>query len=125
VGYTQTTGKHAEDLAYEYLRQHGLRLLERNFTTRFGEIDLIMRDKDITVFVEVRFRRTSEIVDPLSSIDLRKQHKLIRTAQYYLQQRSDVSLAPARFDVIAITEHAAQAKIQWIKNAFEAQGTYA
>ena len=122
MGYTQTTGKHAEDLACQYLHQQGLRLLERNFTTRFGEIDLIMRDQDTTVFVEVRYRRHSGIVDPLSSVDQRKQHKLIRTAQSYLQQRTNYSLSPARFDVIAITDHGAQAKIQWIKNAFEAQG---
>ena len=125
MGYTQTTGKLAEDLACQYLNQQGLRLLERNFTTRFGEIDLIMRDHETTVFVEVRYRRNSDVVDPLSSIDQRKQRKLIRTAEYYLQRRSDFSLSPARFDVIAITEHTAQPKIQWIKNAFEAQGTYA
>jgi putative endonuclease len=122
VGYTQTTGKHAEDLACQYLHAQGLQLLERNFTTRFGEIDLIMRDRDTTVFVEVRYRRHSDVVDPLSSIDLRKQRKLIRTAQVYLQQQPQPDLAPARFDVIAVTEHSVQANIQWIKNAFEAQG---
>jgi putative endonuclease len=121
VGYTQTTGKHAEDLACQYLHQRGLRLLERNFNTRFGEIDLVMRDKDTTVFVEVRYRKHSDRVDPLSSIDLRKQQKLIRTARYYLQQQRDL-LTPARFDVIAITELGTQAQIQWIKNAFEDQG---
>ena len=123
MGYTQITGKHAEDLACQYLNQHGLSLLERNFNTRFGEIDLVMRDKDTTVFVEVRYRRHSDIVDPLSSIDTRKQRKLIRTAQYYLQRQHTVAHLPARFDVVAITEDDAQPKIQWIKNAFEAQGT--
>jgi putative endonuclease len=123
VGYTQTTGKHAEDLACQYLNQQGLRLLERNFNTRFGEIDLVMRDKDTTVFVEVRYRTHSDIVDPLSSIDQRKQLKLIRTARYYLQQKPNSALSPARFDVIAITAQGAKHQIQWIKNAFEAQGT--
>lgn len=122
MGYTQTTGKHAEDLACQYLNQQGLHLLERNFNTRFGEIDLVMRDKDTTVFVEVRYRKRGDIVDPLSSIDSRKQQKLIRTAQHYLQRRNDFAIAPARFDVIAITEQGAQPIIQWIKNAFEAQG---
>ena len=122
MGYTQTTGKRAEDLACQYLNQQGLHLLERNFNTRFGEIDLVMRDKGTTVFVEVRYRKHGDIVDPLSSIDSRKQHKLIRTAQHYLQRRNDFALAPARFDVIAITEQGAQPIIQWIKNAFEAQG---
>jgi putative endonuclease len=122
VGYTQTTGKHAEDLACQYLNQQGLHLLERNFNTRFGEIDLVMRDKDTTVFVEVRYRKHSDIVDPLTSIDSRKQRKLISTAQYYLQRQQGFALSPARFDVIAITEQGAQPQIQWIKNAFEAQG---
>lgn len=120
MGYTQTTGKQAEDLACQYLHQQGLHLIERNFTTRFGEIDLIMRDQDTTVFVEVRFRKQNDLVDPLSSIDQRKQHKLIRTAQSYLQRHNDAALSPARFDVIAITEDRSQATIQWIKNAFEA-----
>lgn len=122
MGYTQISGKHAEDLACQYLHQQGLRLLERNFTSRFGEIDLVMRDRDTTVFVEVRFRKHSDVVDPLSSIDHRKQHKLIRTAHYYLQRQADLALSPARFDVIAITEQDTQPQIQWIKNAFEAQG---
>lgn len=123
MGYTQTAGKEAEDLACRYLKQQGLRLLERNFNTRFGEIDLIMRDRDTTVFVEVRYRKHSDIVDPLSSIDQRKQLKLIRTARYYLQQQPNSAFVPARFDVIAITEQGEQQQIQWIKNAFEAQGS--
>lgn len=123
MGYTQTSGKQAEDLACHYLNQQGLSLLERNYTTRFGEIDLVMRDRDTTVFVEVRYRKRSDVVDPLSSIDLRKQHKLIRTARAYLQQQRNLTDAPARFDVIAITERESQHQIQWIKNAFEAQGT--
>lgn len=123
MGYTQTTGKHAEDLACQYLNQQGLHLLERNFNSRFGEIDLVMRDRDTTVFIEVRFRQHDDIVDPLSSIDHRKQLKLIRTARYYLQQQPRSDLSPARFDVIAITVQGGQHRIQWIKNAFEAQGT--
>lgn len=122
MGYTQTSGKQAEDRACQYLQQQGLHLLERNYTTRFGEIDLVMRDKDTTVFVEVRYRKQNNVVDPLSSIDLRKQQKLIRTARAYLQQKRDFAHTPARFDVIAITMQDTQQQIQWIKNAFEAQG---
>lgn len=122
MGYTQTSGKHAEDLAAQYLHQQGMQLLERNYRCRLGEIDLVMQDRDTTVFVEVRFRRHLGIVDPLSSIDLRKQRKLTRTAQFYLQQQKRHALAPARFDVVAVTEQNAQYRIQWIKNAFEAQG---
>jgi len=120
VGYTQTTGKLGEDLAYQYLKQQGLRLLERNFNCRFGEIDLIMRDRDTMVFVEVRYRKNNNTVDALSSIDRHKQLKLIRTARYYLQQQPNSAITPARFDVIAICAQGAQHQIEWIKNAFEA-----
>lgn len=122
MGYTQVKGKHAEDLACRYLKQQGLRLLEQNYNTRFGEIDLVMQDRDTTVFVEVRYRKRSDVVDPLSSVDRHKQLKLIRTARYYLQKQPNADLLPTRFDVIAISEQDAQPQIQWIKNAFEAQG---
>jgi len=120
VGYTQTTGKAAEDLACHYLNQQGLHLLERNFNSRYGEIDLVMRDKDTTVFVEVRYRGPNGMVDPVTSIDRRKQAKLIRTAQHYLQRQSRLASLPARFDVIAITGQGTEHSIEWIKNAFDA-----
>lgn len=120
MGYTQTTGKEAEDLACQYLREQGLRLLERNFNSRYGEIDLVMRDRDTTVFVEVRYRGQHGMVDPLVSVDRRKQHKLIRTAQHYLQRQMALATSPARFDVIAITGAGKEPSIQWIKNAFDA-----
>lgn len=122
MGYTQVTGKQAEDLACRYLNQQGLQLIERNFSTRFGEIDLVMRDRDTTVFVEVRYRKSKEVVDPLSSIDRNKQLKLIRTARYYLQAQANADQAPARFDVIAISDAGERQHIEWIRNAFEAQG---
>lgn len=122
MGYTQVRGKHAEDQACGYLQQCGMRLLERNYRSRYGEIDLIMQDKDTTVFVEVRFRRHASQVDPLSSINQHKQRKLTRTAQAYLQQNKLHALAPTRFDVVAVTEQNAQYQLEWIKNAFEAQG---
>lgn len=123
MGYTQASGKRAEDQACGYLQQRGMHLLERNFTTRYGEIDLVMQDQETTVFVEVRFRRYAGQVDPLSSIDQHKQRKLTRTAQCYLQQKKLHALAPTRFDVVAVTGQNAQYQIEWIKNAFEAQGS--
>ncbi|MEJ2361834.1 MAG: YraN family protein [Gammaproteobacteria bacterium] len=123
MGYTQVSGKQAEDLACQYLRQRGLKLLERNYNTRYGEIDLVMRDADTTVFVEVRLRQHGGMVDPVSSITPYKQRKLTRTAQYYLQQKRLHALAPTRFDVVAVTEQDTQFHIEWIKNAFEAQGS--
>lgn len=121
MGYTQTSGKSAEDQACRYLQQHGLSVIQRNYRTRYGEIDLIMRDRDTTVFVEVRFRGQSHLVDPLSSVDVRKQQKLVRTASAWLQKHTDMATAPARFDVIAISGQDTQSRIDWVKNAFEAR----
>lgn len=120
MGTTQIIGKQAEDLACEYLHRQGLRLLQRNYTTRYGEIDLVMRDHDTTVFVEVRYRSRDDYVDALNSIDTYKQRKLIRTAQHYLQRQKSNPLHAARFDVIAISAQGTEAQIHWVKNAFEA-----
>lgn len=110
-------GQHGEQLAQRHLREQGLSLLETNYRSRWGEIDLIMQDGPILVFVEVRLRAASTYGSAAETIGTRKQQRLIRTAQHYLQTHRD---ARARFDVIAITtgDHAPQ--IEWIKDAFSA-----
>jgi len=110
-------GQRGEQMAHSHLREQGLSLLERNYRSRWGEIDLIMLDGEILVFVEVRLRAASTYGSPAETIGKRKQQRLIRTAQHYLQTHRD---ARARFDVIAITtgDHAPQ--IEWIKDAFSA-----
>jgi putative endonuclease len=114
------TGKYAEDLAFSYLRQQGMQPVTRNFTSRYGEIDLVMQDRDCLVFVEVRYRKHYRLVDGASSVDAKKQSKLIRTAQYYLQKnRIDVDTS-ARFDIISITHKQDMPDIHWLKNAFSA-----
>lgn len=107
-------GDAAEETAKKYLQSSGLRLLDRNYRCRMGEIDLIMQDGDSLVFVEVRFRNKSNFGTAQASIDYHKQRKLILTAQHYLQtHRSD---SACRFDVIAINGD--KNRIEWIKNAF-------
>jgi len=110
-------GQHGEQLAQSHLREQGLSLLECNYRCRWGEIDLIMQDGAVLVFVEVRLRAASRYGSPAETIGNRKRQRLIRTAQHYLQTHRD---ACARFDVIAITtgDHAPQ--IEWIKDAFSA-----
>ena len=110
-------GQQGENLALSHLREQGLNLLERNYRSRWGEIDLVMQDAAILVFVEVRLRAASRYGSPAETIGNRKRQRLIRTAQHYLQTHRD---ARARFDVIAITtgDHAPQ--IEWIKDAFSA-----
>jgi len=91
-------------------------LLTKNWRCRSGELDLIMRDKDTVVFVEVRYRRSNRFGGAAQSVDSHKQRKLARSAQQFLQQHSLLNSSPCRFDVIAMS---AGTSPQWIKNAFE------
>ena len=110
-------GQRGEQLAQRHLREQGLSLLEANYRSRWGEIDLIMQDGPTLVFIEVRLRAASRYGSPAETIGRRKQQRLIRTAQQYLQTHRD---ARARFDVIAITTGDHAPRIQWIKDAFSA-----
>lgn len=116
---TIESGNIAETLACAYLQQQGLTLLTRNFRSRYGEIDLIMREGNTLVFIEVRARKQHNLVDSLQSVNASKQKKLIKTALYYLQKNSKLMDYPARFDVIAITNRHAESDINWIKDAFQ------
>lgn len=112
-----TAGAQAEQLAAQYLQQRGLKLLQMNYSCRFGEIDLILQHGDIHVFVEVRLRSGSAFGGAAASIDARKQAKLLRTAQHYLSGFQP--LPPCRFDAV-LMQAADINKIEWIKNAFTA-----
>lgn len=110
----QAQGAHAEDRALRHLQERGLTLVERNFRCRLGEVDLIMREDDTLVFVEVRQRRSTRYGGAAASIDSAKQAKIIRAAQAYLLRF--VHWPPCRFDVVTFDGVAAE----WIKGAFEA-----
>lgn len=110
---TLETGQAAEDKACEYLKKHGLKLIEKNYRCRNGEIDLIMQDKNHLVFVEVRYRNNDNFGSAIESIDKYKIKKIVATAQHYLTyNKLDI---PARFDVIGFD---ASLKPNWISNAF-------
>lgn len=111
----QETGRIAEEEAESYLIEQGLQLIQRNFRSKTGEIDLIMRDKDSVVFIEVRCRKSMLFGGAAASVDRKKQMKLIRTAQYYLMSHVAYANKPCRFDVVAIQK---DQEIDWIKNAF-------
>ena len=114
-------GRHYEHLAAEHLLSAGLSIVEYNFNCKVGELDIICRDGDYLVFVEVRSRRPSQFANALESVDTRKQRKLIRAAQIYLQRKGWQDRFPCRFDVIAFdtTASAEQHHVQWIKDAFQ------
>jgi putative endonuclease len=110
----QLEGDAAEDRALHYLQQRGLTLMQRNFRCKGGEIDLIMQEAAVLVFVEVRKRADTRHGGAAASVTTRKQGRLIIAAQVFLQR---YRMPPAcRFDVIAIDGNA----IEWLKNAIEA-----
>jgi putative endonuclease len=110
----QLVGQTGEDDALEYLQRQGLSLQERNFLCKGGEIDLVMKERDTLVFVEVRKRAQSNYGGAAASVTAGKQRRLIIAAQVYL---SRYKMPPAcRFDVIAIDG----GELSWLKNAIEA-----
>ena len=114
-------GEDAEAACCSYLQSHGLKLIEKNFSCRLGEIDIIMHDRDMLVFVEVRFRRNNAFGGGLESVTRRKQHKLRQAAEFYLQQKSRYK--NARIDVVSMALNSGTGDRQyysfdWIKNAF-------
>jgi putative endonuclease len=109
------SGHDAEILACTRLEQAGLHLLCRNYRCPRGEIDLIMNDGGILVFVEVRYRRSSAYGSAAESVDKRKQSRLLAAAQHYLMNNQHD--APCRFDVVAING-AASPGIEWLRDAF-------
>jgi len=113
-------GRAAEDLALAYLEARGLVPLARNYRSRRGEIDLIMRDGEITVFVEVRARSSNTFMTAVETIDNRKKKKIIFASQQYLQQSSERDDGYYRYDVVSIDGPVESGNIQWIKNAFDA-----
>lgn len=113
---SKSTGQFYEQQALVFLEQQGLQLVQQNYSCRFGEIDLVMREQQTLVFVEVKFRRSNNFGGAAAAVTLSKQQKLTRTALYYLQNSQSNGQQHCRFDVVAITEQPAD--ICWIKNAF-------
>lgn len=116
---TQSIGARAEQAALNYLATQGLRLLEKNFYCKLGEIDLIMIEAQTVVFVEVRYRKQTEYGHASDSITYRKQQKIIRAAQVFLLRNQHLKHQPCRFDVVTLERSGTtRAKIQWLKSAF-------
>ena len=112
------TGKKGEELAVVHLQQLGYRILERNYRCPFGEIDIVARDKDTIVFVEVKSRKTEEYGDPELAVGRTKQRKMIQVALCYLAREKD-SPVKARFDVVAIKMLRDRTEVKLIQDAFE------
>jgi putative endonuclease len=111
----QIQGQEAEQRVERWLAAQGLRLIDRNVRSRFGEIDLVMADAGCWVFIEVRLRTCTRFGGAAASVDWRKQQRILRTAQHYLQGRfGSRAWPPCRFDVVAIE----QGRPDWVRDAF-------
>lgn len=117
---TRQRGDHVELFAENHLKKQGLTLIDKNFNSRFGEIDLIMLDKSALVFVEVRFRANTSYGSGAETVNFRKQQKIIKTAQLYLQANKKMQQRDCRFDVVSVTLAAQEPLIEWHQNAFQA-----
>ena len=113
-------GTLSEDLACAHLRDAGLTLLARNVQCRHGEIDLIMLDGDIVVFVEVRYRRGGRFGDGIDSVGANKRARLQKAAAVYLAGEPRLARRACRFDVVAVSGSPAQPAFDWLRNAFDA-----
>jgi putative transposase len=110
-------GDHGEDLAAAALRQQGYKILERNYVTPLGEIDLIARQGKVLVVVEVKTRKSTRFGSPQEGVSVAKQGRLRRLAEYYLKAKR-LTGSPVRFDVVAVTLSGDEPLVEIIQDAF-------
>lgn len=114
---TKESGDLAERLAADFLEGYGLNIIERNFRTRYGEIDLIANDSGMVVIIEVRAKKNEFSGLPIETVNYKKQQKVLKMARWYLAQNKLTDRA-ARIDVVGVTL-TRPPKFEWIKNAVE------
>ena len=115
----QRLGRNGEDLALAFLEQKGFKPVARNYRFRGGELDLVMRDGDILVFIEVRTKHAVNRGTPLETVDFKKRRQIERTARYFLAREKISDDVFCRFDVIGIVMAAGRPPlIEHITNAF-------
>ena len=111
----RSVGSKYEDMAVSFLNAQGVKIIDRNFRSGYGEIDIVGHDGSYYIFFEVKYRRTEAAGDPAAAVDYRKQFRISRVADYFRVYRKLKDTDNVRFDVIAILG----GHIEWYKNAFE------
>lgn len=111
-------GAAIETAAAAWLQQQGLICIERNFRCKGGEIDLIMRDRNALVFVEVRLRNRDDFGSAAESVTTAKQRRVVHAAQYYLATRTGHRDEACRFDVLAAKHTDGIIVWEWVQDAF-------
>lgn len=111
-------GQRGETVAASFLEKEGIRILMKNFRCKYGEIDLIAKDQNVFLIVEVKMRSTNRQGFACEAVDWRKQRKICRTYDYFRMKYQISDFIPVRFDVIEIDK---EDNCHWIQNAFEYQ----
>lgn len=114
----QKFGEKGEALAVRRLKKAGYKIIETNYRNRLGEIDIIAKENDTIVFVEVKSRRSAHFGNPKQAVTLQKQKKISMVALYYLKTM-DLNTARARFDVVTVISNRDTPQVEIIRNAFE------
>ena len=113
-----TTGKEGEKIAAAYLKKNGYEIIEINFRCPIGEIDIVAKEENDLVFVEVKTRKSLDLGYPEQAVGIRKQKKMSQLALWYMQKRK-IADTNARFDVVAITLMPEKNEVKLIQNAFD------
>ncbi len=113
-------GSNAECLAAEYLAEKGMRIVVKNFRSRYGEIDLIGYHEGYLVFVEVKYRASCRMGSPQEAVGAAKQKRICAVADYYRYTHGVPSAVPVRYDVVAVLGN----EISWYRGAFPHWGRY-
>jgi putative endonuclease len=112
------TGKTGENLAVNFLKANGYRIIEKNYKNIFGEIDIIAQEKDVICFVEVKTRHNDLLGSPFEAVTKRKQRQIAKVAQSYINAKR-LGNNNFRFDVVGITLNEREPpKIELLKDAF-------
>ena len=111
----RTKGKEYEDLAVSFLVDNGFKILNRNFFTKYGEIDIVALEGDTLVFTEVKYRKDNKKGDPAEAVTFSKQKCIAMAANYYLMKNPVYSEKDMRFDVVTILND----RIKIFRNAFD------
>jgi putative endonuclease len=111
-------GQQGERIAEQYLKSKGYKLVERNYRCAAGELDLIVLDRRVVVFVEVKTRTGQGFGNPLEAVEIRKQRKMIQAAQFFMSAKG-LHQRDARFDVVGVSWIGRDPVVEHIENAFE------
>jgi len=116
---TKLIGDNAEKQAADFLISNGLSVIAKNVSSKFGEVDIICKDNETIVFVEVKYRKSSSYGGAISTVSKTKQQKLKLCASFYLQQLGlNEYNTPCRFDVVTLQGSLDKPQLTWLKNAF-------